>query len=116
MRKPFQESAIFEKLAQHLGVRYIYEQNDVETQYITSVRKDEKASSAFMLQPHSLQAMSSEWVEKLHNAAASGSDLLIYQLIAQIPPENAALAGALTDLVENFRFDRVTELAQPIKS
>ena len=116
VRKPFQESAIFEKLAQYLGVRYVYEQNDVETQYITSVRKDEKAASAFMLQPQSLQAMSSEWVEKLHNAAASGSDLLIYQLIAQIPPENTALAGALTDLVENFRFDRVTELAQPIKS
>ena len=116
VRKPFQESAIFEKLAQYLGVRYVYEQNDVETRYIESVRKDEKATSAFMLQPQSLQAMSSEWVEKLHNAAASGSDLLIYQLIAQIPPENTALAGALTDLVENFRFDRVTELAQPIKS
>ena len=116
VRKPFQESAIFEKLAQYLGVRYVYEQNDVETRYIESVRKDEKATSAFMLQPQSLQAMSSEWVEKLHNAAASGSDLLIYQLIAQIPPENAVLAGALTDLVENFRFDLVTELAQPIKS
>ncbi len=113
VRKPFRESTIFEKLANYLGVRYVYEQNDVETQYIASVRKDEEATTAFMLQPQSLQVMSSEWVEQLHNAAASGSDLLIYELIEQIPTENAALAMALTDLVENFRFDIVTELAQP---
>jgi hypothetical protein len=40
--------------------------------------------------------------------------LLIYQLIEQIPQENA-LAVALNNLVENFQFDRVTELAQPIE-
>ena len=56
--------------------------------------------------------MSTQWVEQLHHAASQGSDLLICELIEQIPAENAPLAVALTDLVENFRFDLITELAQ----
>lgn len=59
--------------------------------------------------------MPTEWAEQLHYAAAQGSDLLLYQLIEQIAEENAPLAVALTDLVDKFRFDLVTKLAQSVK-
>lgn len=101
-------------------MRYIYEEKDE-----VGSRKVEQQNpfSSYILHPTlqeglcptSLQVMPTEWVEQLHHAAAQGSDLLIYQLLTQIPQSNAALAVALKDLVENFQFEGVTELAQPIK-
>jgi len=120
VRKPFQQENLLAKISEYLGVRYIYEEKDE-----VGSRKVEQQnpSSPYILHPTlqeglcptSLQVMPTEWVEQLHHAAAQGSDLLIYQLLTQIPQSNAALAVALKDLVENFQFDRVTELAQPIK-
>ncbi|MBO3464353.1 hypothetical protein [Aetokthonos hydrillicola] len=100
-------------MSEYLVIQYLYEVKDeVES------RNDEQQnlSSFFILNSSSLQVMSSEWIEQLHYAAAQGSDLLIYQLIKQIPEENAPLAVALTDLVDNFQFERITELAQSIES
>ncbi|MBW4586341.1 ATP-binding protein [Aetokthonos hydrillicola Thurmond2011] len=113
VHKPFREENLLAKMSEYLGVRYLYEEKDeVES------RNDEQQnlSSFFILNSSSLQVMSSEWIEQLHYAAAQGSDLLIYQLIKQIPEENAPLAVALTDLVDNFQFERITELAQSIES
>jgi signal transduction histidine kinase/CheY-like chemotaxis protein len=128
VRKPFQEENLLAKISEYLGVRYIYEEKDEVgsrkgeqpnpfSSYPT-LREDVPPTGRakpYTLAPTSLQVMPTEWVEQLHHAAAQGSDLLIYQLLTQIPKENAPLAVALTDLVENFRFDLVTELAQPIK-
>lgn len=112
MRKPFQENVLFEKMAQYLGVRYIYEQKDEQTQYIASVQKVEKTSLAFILQPSSLQAMPNQWVEKLHLAAARLDAEMISQLVAQIPEENHPLAKALLEKVNDFDFDQIVNLAQ----
>ena len=105
VHKPFRAEHLLAKMSEYLGVRYLYEEKD----------EQQNSSSSFILDPSSLQVMPTEWVEQLHHAAAQGSDLLIYQLLTQIPEENAPLAVALTDLVDNFRFERVTELAKPIE-
>jgi hypothetical protein len=65
------------------------------------------------LEASALQAMPDEWLERLYYAASQCSDLLIFKLLEQIPPENTVLVKGLTELVENFRFDRVMELAKP---
>ncbi len=107
MRKPFQENVLFEKMANYLGVRYIYEQND-EVESL----KDEKTNCAFLLQSSSFQTMPNEWVEKLHQAAARLDAEMISQLVAQIPEENNPLAKALLDKVNDFDFDQIMNLAQ----
>lgn len=124
VRKPFREENLLAKISEYLGVRYIYEENDEvgsnKEQQNPYPSKRAKAcilpfGKGEAIHPSSLQVMPAKWVEQLHHAAACGSDLLLYQLIEQIPEENTPLAVALTDLVENFRFDRVTEIAQPIQ-
>lgn len=112
VRKPFRQQELLAKISKHLGVQYIYEA-DAPHSKRTEPIKDESLGSAFKLSASSLQVMSTQWVEQLYHAASQGSDVLIVQLIEQIPQENAALAMALTDLVEDFRFEKILELAQP---
>ena len=105
VRKPLREEVIWEKMAQYLGVRYVYEDGE-------SV-KDEKMSSDFILERASLQVMPPEWVVQLHMAALRTDEKQIFSLLNQIPQEFAPLANALTDLVNNFRIDRIIDLTQP---
>lgn len=110
VRKPFREEYLLAKINQYLGVQFLYE--DSHQPLAVSGQLEEKAE-CYTPSANSLTVMPTGWVEQLHHAAAQGSDLLICELIEQIPKEHAPLAVALTDLVENFRFDLVTELAQP---
>ncbi|MGK7873517.1 MAG: ATP-binding protein [Xenococcaceae cyanobacterium] len=122
MRKPFREQVIFEKMAQHLGVRYIYEESGENSQsqfripISTAQGRDrrgqgESPNSHLLLRLY-LSQMPTEWVTQLQLAAEECSDDLILALIEQIPQENAPLAIALRDLANNFLFDQVVELTQ----
>ena len=104
MRKPFQASVLFEKLAQHLGVRYVYEP-------ISSNLPPLKSNSE-ELTTDSLTVMSEQWLQELYQAALSAHAKLIFQLIKQIPEQNQALVSTLTDLVNNFQFDQIIDLIQ----
>ncbi len=104
VRKPFREEELLCKMSKHLGVRYLYQEEAIE---------DEGEKKGFLLNSSSLQMMSAEWIQQLYHAACLGSDLLIFQLIEQIPAENSALASALKDLVVNFQFEEIIKLSQP---
>lgn len=107
MRKPFREEAIWEKMAQYLGVRYVYEENDE-----LGMINDEKITSSFMLQPSSLQVMPAQWVDQLHHAATQLDAEQILTLIAQIPEKHTSLAKALQQKVNDFDFDQILNLTQ----
>jgi CheY-like chemotaxis protein len=104
VRKPFREEEIFEKMAHHLGVRYLYES-------LTPPPKPNVTQS--QITPELLGEMSRSWREQLHQAATQVDAEQIIGLIQQIPPENANLTLALTDLVNGYRFDRIVALTQP---
>ncbi|MGB5962684.1 MAG: urea ABC transporter substrate-binding protein, partial [Coleofasciculaceae cyanobacterium] len=87
MRKPFQTSVLFEKLAQHLGVRYIYEPINSNLPQLKSNPEELKIDS--------LAVMSEQWRQELYQAALSAHAKLIFQLIKQIPESNQALASTL---------------------
>ncbi|MEQ8970952.1 MAG: PAS domain S-box protein [Coleofasciculus sp. C1-SOL-03] len=103
--KPFRTDAILEKMAQHLGLRYRYEEatppsSDAETP---------------ILSPEDLNVMPTNWITQLHQAAIQLNNKQIIQLIEQIPPEQTLLAKSLTDLVNNFRCDVIMDIAQKAK-
>ncbi|HEY9697619.1 MAG TPA: ATP-binding protein [Trichocoleus sp.] len=120
VRKPVSEEIVFEKIAQYLGVSYIYEEkNQKDTQNggiraVNSGVNKVKLRSSVFLSPVSLQVMPSSWIAQLHQAAMQLDDKQIFSLIAVIPPEHAAIAIALTDLVNRVRFDTIVNLSQPI--
>jgi two-component system sensor histidine kinase/response regulator len=105
--KPFKEQEIFEKMAQHLGVQYVYEEKDNVTE-----KSNELASSALTLQPSALQAMPPTWIAQLHQAALRVDANLLLQLIKQIPATDPTLAQGLKHLVNHYCFDEILELTQ----
>jgi signal transduction histidine kinase/CheY-like chemotaxis protein len=103
--KPFRENIIFDKMAQYLGVRYLY-----QTENLTA--KVEKLSEIEELTAKKLAVMSDRWLTQLFQAANQLDSVLIANLIAQIPEENNILARAIQQKVDNFDFDRIANLAQ----
>lgn len=112
VRKPFQEQELLGKIRQHLGVQYLYEDPSIDRRQLL---KKEASTSSNILENSSLKVMPADWVEQLYYCASQGSDLLMLQLIKQIPSEHSSLISSLTDLVENFQFEEIMQLAQPLQ-
>ena len=108
VRKPFQEHVIFDKMAQYLGVKYVYA--DTQETQIDNLDNDSPPSTP--LSPAALQRMSPDWVEQLSQAAIRADAGDILDLIQQIPPEHANAVKTLTALVNQFQFEALIELAQ----
>ncbi|MBW4492060.1 MAG: PAS domain S-box protein [Oscillatoria princeps RMCB-10] len=110
VRKPFQEEELLEKMSEHLGVKYIFEEPPAAA---TDRQPDRDGSpGAFQLAADSLKVMPAEWVAQVYRAAVQCSDDLILELLEQIPTECYPLAQALADLANNYQFDKIEELTQ----
>ena len=106
VRKPFREEVLFDKMAQYLGVRYIYSE-DSESESIQS-----HLASDFKLEPASLQAMPNEWLTQLELAASNVDEELVANLLRQIGNEHGLLAQAIQNKVDNFDLDEVAIIVQ----
>ncbi|HEY9694360.1 MAG TPA: PAS domain S-box protein [Oculatellaceae cyanobacterium] len=100
VRKPFREPVLFEKMAEHLGVHYVYEE------------KESLPASHFTLHASDLTVMPVEWIAQLNQAALAVDAEEILQLIEQIPETYRAMAEQLADLVHHFCFDEVLALTE----
>ena len=106
VRKPFREEVLFDKMAQYLGVRYIYSE-DSESDLIQS-----HVASDFKLESTSLQVMPSEWLTQLELAASNVDEELVMKLLSQIPDKHSLLARTIQNKVDNFDLDEVAILIQ----
>ncbi|MCP2728391.1 response regulator [Limnofasciculus baicalensis] len=105
VRKPFREPIIFEKMAQFLGIRYIYQEEET-----LSRKSDTNVCETSLLE--SLSVMPQTWIDELYEAAESINNDRIFQLISQIPPSHNLLAQTLSDWVNQFRCDRIIDLIE----
>lgn len=108
--KPVRAEVIFEKMAQHLGVRYRYRpvrsNNTVISNPQTSlILNKEEAVNV-------LTTMPMEWVEQLHQAALRVSAKQSCELIEQIAQNNPSLARTLNRWVEEYRFEDLVSATQ----
>ena len=60
------------------------------------------------------QQMPLTWVQQLSEAANEVNEELVIQLIEQISESSAALAETLSELIDNFRLDRIVHLTKLI--
>ena len=102
--KPFTESIIFDKIAQHLGIRYVYE----------SIASPE--SSNFTLTADALNVMPEWWLEEVEASATVLDRDSLLQLLQEIPSEHIELKNALQKQVDNFDFDVILNLAAKSKN
>jgi PAS domain S-box-containing protein len=107
VRKPFREQVIFDKIAQYLGVRYIYE--ELSPPHAAVVKHDSSLQA-------SLANLPSEWVNELYEAANLIDNEQILQLLEQIPTVDAFFRQTLSDWIYNFRCDKIIDLIETNKA
>jgi CheY-like chemotaxis protein len=107
VRKPVREHEIFDVLANHLGVRFVYDKEGAQP---TSAQA---AESEGALSSQTMATMPADWLARLHQAAIQADADLALELTEQIRAEQGSLADALASLINNFRFDTLMELTQP---
>ncbi|MEG4959347.1 ATP-binding protein [Microcoleus sp. K4-B3] len=104
VRKPFVEHTIFDALAKHLGVKYIYAEtrspvlDDTETRPLTS---------------EDLTCMTQEWITQLYEAALEANTNLVLQVVGEIPKTETRLIKSLTKLAREFKFEQILDLVEP---
>ncbi|MEG4506605.1 hypothetical protein QUA81_03635 [Microcoleus sp. F6_B4] len=104
LRKPFTEHTIFDPVAKHLGIKYIYAETispvleDTETRPLTSA---------------DLTCMTQEWMSQLYAAALEANTNLVLQVVGQIPQTETRLIKSLTKLAREFKFEQILDLVEP---
>jgi PAS domain S-box-containing protein len=105
VHKPFREAEIFEVMAKHLGVRYVYE----------DLAQPVRPAAQVVLTPADLAALPTDWIAGLRQAAMQGESGQVLALLDQLSPDQTLLSEALAALVHSFRFDKIVALTQEKK-
>ena len=122
VQKPFRESELFAKIAEHLGVQYIYAQKQLNPTLALSQKNDSLKSTGIVEKTTlehlaaSLLAMPTQWKNELYDAALLLKDEECTELLDQIAKDYPDLSSRLKDLLTNFRFDIVMNLIKPEQS
>jgi len=103
VRKPFREVEIFDMLAKHLAVRFVYEEEHP---------RPARARPGGALTPGALAALPAGWLADLQQATIKADLSLILALVDQIREQSPALAGALGDLAHNYEYKKLLKLIE----
>ena len=95
VRKPFRQAEIYEMLARHLGVRFVYAEEEAQS------------TIAQPLPPAALAALPAGWLADLQQATVKADWNLMMTLIGRLRAQNAALADALADLARDFEYKKI---------
>ncbi|MGB0561231.1 MAG: ATP-binding protein [Spirulinaceae cyanobacterium] len=107
VRKPFREATIFDTMAKHLGVEYIYE--DVDT-------SDSAHGTLQSLSPEQFRMMPESWQQALYQAAIDLDEDRLNELIDDIPAQQTAFKTALTRRVNSYRTDQIITILEDLLS
>ncbi|WP_024850161.1 ATP-binding protein [Hydrogenovibrio kuenenii] len=102
LRKPYRSEEIFLCMAKHLPLTYRYsdEPTNVET------------VNESVMTPESLQHLDKNWLKQVHQAALLGKTADLSQLIDAIRPTDQAIADALSQMLDAYRFDVLADLTK----
>ncbi|VXD24821.1 hybrid sensor histidine kinase/response regulator [Planktothrix paucivesiculata] len=104
IRKPFNESVIFEALAKHLGVEYIY----TKTPFSSDHHSDKEITD------HDLKTMTPEWINQLYRAALEADSNRVLELMIDIPDSEINLRQFLAKAVRLFQFEQIVDLTEAL--
>ena len=105
VRKPFAAHTIFDALAKHLGVKYIFAETDLPTL---------DAATESLLTSQNLTCMPEEWITQLYAAALEANTNQFIKLIREIPETETFLIQSLTKIARQFQFEQLLDLAEPL--
>lgn len=109
--KPFRENFLLQKIAEHLKVRYI----DQEDQPPDKAPLQEAGETSFSKEWQELcLIMPESWSLGLYQAAQQCSDDKILKLLQEIPPVYSSAVEVLAELSKNFQFQEIIELIEKV--
>jgi CheY-like chemotaxis protein len=101
LQRPFSENDIYDLLAKHLNVAYMYE--DLAGPVI---------SGPITLNDQELATLPEGWMIQLHQAASRGRNTELLALIHQIEASHQQLANTLHTLVNEFEFAQILDMTE----
>jgi DNA-binding response OmpR family regulator len=104
VRKPFREHEIFDVLARHLRVKFIYE--DAPRQESTEQAPELSVS------PEQLQALPGELLRELRQAVIELDTARTQALIEQVTERDASLGRALNTVANQLDYQRLLKLLE----
>jgi CheY-like chemotaxis protein len=107
IRKPFKEQIIFDALAKHLGVKYTYEN-------IQNYENKIGFFSELSVTSENIKVMPNSWIMQLYRSSLEADQNTVISLIGEIPDSETSLVRSLTKLVNNFQFEKLIDLTEPI--
>jgi signal transduction histidine kinase/CheY-like chemotaxis protein/ligand-binding sensor domain-containing protein len=105
--KPFHEAVVFDKIASHLGARFVYEEPAAMVAAAAAVTV---APAGAALTAERISGVPSEARASLRDAVTIGDTTAALVAIAAIGERDEALALDLKGLVRAYRFDELLEL------
>lgn len=112
IQKPFAISELLTRLAKHLQVEYLYQESNPTDTTISSLA----AATSIELAPENLEVMSADWIEQLHQAAIVADYMVLQNLIQDIDHEYEQIATELDNWLQEFRMDKIADLAEAARS
>ncbi|WP_333333388.1 PAS domain S-box protein [Microcoleus sp. BROC3] len=110
--KPFRENTLFLKMAEYLGLEYVYQKegtvHEKQETYLSSTISPVSDSLA----PTLMATLPEAWLAQLEEDAVCGDDGAIVELVSQLSPELAQLATRLTELANQYQFEQILQLIQ----
>jgi signal transduction histidine kinase/CheY-like chemotaxis protein len=103
IRKPFNDTEVFESLHQYLGVRYLYQSSSPAELLPTSEK---------MLTPQDLAHLPKEWLQQMYKAIVQGDIMLASELITEVSLDDPILGQHLTQLLDNYEFEQLLKLTE----
>ncbi len=101
VRKPFREQEIFEVMAEHLGIKYLYEEEQEEE---IPVEADVE------LRPEQLAALPADLRSELHVAVIKLDTARTLALIEQVKEHDASIAGVFSALANKLDYPGLASL------
>jgi signal transduction histidine kinase/FixJ family two-component response regulator len=105
LRKPFAEQTIFDALAKHLGVKYIFAENNPV---------NSENSSENRLKSDNFRCMPQAWINQLYEAALEADTNLVLQLVKEIPETEKFLIKSLSKMARHFEFEPLVDFIEPL--
>jgi len=104
VRKPFQESEIFEIMQKHLGIRYVYEEEMSELASADSTMD--------LLTPEMLHTLPDELLVDMEQAALELNVELSKAIIKKIREHDVKTADIMKQMVDDIQFDKLFAVVQ----
>lgn len=118
LRKPFKSFDLLEKIEQLLGVEYCYREGETSRAPIHQRYHHPSSSEPLELngplRSEDFDGVPKAWCVAMKAALVGLDEEAMYSLLTALPPHQKHLKPSLDKLIENFEFEAILQLVEPL--